>query len=84
MVNKMSMATDWKHIQCQKQNLINKNTMRENESRRSCECQINDEVMVKMDQTAKCGTNAHKGPHKVSKVNDNGTVRLEKVNIVDA
>ena len=74
---------DWRYIQYQKQNLINKNTMRENKSRWPYEYQVNDEVMVKMDQTSKYGTNAYKGPYKVSKINDNGTVHLEMGNIVD-
>ena len=39
--------------------------------------------MVKLDQTSKYGTYAYKGPFTVSKVNDNGTVRLEMDNIVD-
>ena len=57
--------------------------MRENKSRWPYEYQVNDEVMVKMDQTSKYGTNAFKGPYKVSKINDNGMVHLELGNIVD-
>ena len=39
--------------------------------------------MVKLDHTSKYGTNACKGPFKVSKVNDNSMVCLEMGNIVD-
>ena len=57
--------------------------MRENKKRKFYEYQVNDEVMVKLDQTSKYGTYAYKGPFTVSKINDNGTVRLEMDNIVD-
>ena len=74
---------DWRYIQSHKQDLINKNNIRENSKRRHYEYNINDQVMFKLDQMSKYCTNAYKGPFKVSKVNDNGMVHLEMGNIVD-
>ena len=61
-----------------KQEAINKNIAEENSKRIQHEYKINDQVLVKNQQSTKFGQDAYNGPWTVNKVRDNGTVKITK------
>ena len=66
-----------------KQEAINKNNAKENSKRIQYEYKINDQVLVKNQQSTKFGQDAYNGPWTVNKVRDNGTVKITKGFITD-
>ena len=66
------------YIKERKQKLILQNNKRENATRVSHEYKIDDQVMVRQDFSRKHGHDHFKGPHTVSQVYDNGTVKLSR------
>ena len=73
-----AFQADWKLICQRKQRMININNARENISRREYQYTVGQTVMVKLDPSRKDGEDFFKGPHTVSQVHDNGTVKLTK------
>ena len=71
-------VADWNLIQQRKQARIESNNKAENKSRRPYRYQVGQRVMVKNDQSRKYGKNPFSGPYLVSRVNDNGTIRIRK------
>ena len=69
--------TDWEHIRQRKQARINENNRRENLSRRAHNYSIGDKILVKARKNSKHELE-HSGPHEITQVNDNGTVRFQK------
>ena len=58
--------------------LIRQNNKRENAKRTPHTFQVNDQVLVKLMPTRKYGEAKFKGPYRITRVYDNGTVRLEQ------
>ena len=81
----VQFQADWKYIQDRKQKIINQNNERENSSRVPYSYQVNQLVMLDVTGTTKSkyAQNPFKGPYKVLKVNDNGTVVLEMGPLID-
>ena len=81
----VQFQADWKYIKDRKQKLINSNNARENSNRIPYTYQVNQQVMLDVTGTtkAKYAQNPYKGPYKVLKVNDNGTVVLQMGAIID-
>jgi hypothetical protein len=75
--------TDWEHIRQQKQARINENDRRENLSRCAHNCLIGDKTLVKAQNNSKHELQCS-GPHEITQVNDNGTVRFQKGIVNDA
>ena len=75
----VQFQADWKYIQDRKQKIINQNNKKENSNRVPYSYQANQLVMLDVTGTtkAKYAQNPYKGPYKVLKVNDNGTVVLQ-------
>jgi hypothetical protein len=69
---------DWNFIRARKQRLINKNNEKENAKRKEYEYQIGQKVLVAQANHTKFGQDPYEGPYIVTKVNDNGTVRLKQ------
>ena len=70
---------DWRMIQKRKQNLINKNNMRENLKRKVYQYLPGQQVLVAADTSGrKFGVNPYKGPYIIETVNNNGTVALRR------
>jgi transposase InsO family protein len=69
--------TDWEHIRQRKQARINENNRRENLSRRAHNYSIGDKILVKARKNSKHELECS-GPHEITQVNDNGTVRFQK------
>ena len=79
----MEFHADWATIRKRKQERIDKNNVRENAKRIPHNYQVGDKIIVKNDPSWKFGTNAYSGPYDVTKVNDNGTLRYQRGNIID-
>ncbi len=69
--------TDWEHIRQRKQARINENNRRENLARRAHNYSIGDKILVKARKNSKHELE-YSGPHEITQVNDNGTVRFQK------
>lgn len=74
----IQFRADWKLITDRKQKLIKQNNKRENAKRLLHTYNVGDEVLIKQDQNTKFGTNPYKGPHVVTEVRNNGTVRVRE------
>ena len=75
----VSFEANWQYIKERKQKLILQNNARENASRVLHEYSVGDRVMVRRNPHRKHGTDRQQGPYTVTRVNDNGTLRLTKV-----
>jgi transposase InsO family protein len=75
----VSFEADWQYIKERKQNRILQNNAKENASRIIHEYSIGDRVMVNRQPNRKHGSDKNIGPFTVTRVNDNGTLRLTKV-----
>ena len=74
----VSFEADWQYIKDRKQQLILQNNKRENAKRIPHQYAVGDNVMVKRDPNRKHGSNQYKGPYTITRVNDNGTVKLSR------
>lgn len=77
-IHNVRFEADWQYIKDRKQKLIRQNNQRENAKRKDHTYAIGDKVVVSQDPHRKHGSDRYKGPYKVTKVFDNGTVRLRK------
>ena len=74
----IKFEADWNLIRQRKQETIRRNNMRENSTRIPHQYQIGDQVLYKRDDLAKFAREPWDGPYIVHRVNDNGTVRLQR------
>jgi hypothetical protein len=76
---------DWQQIKLRKQKLIHENNQRENSKRLAHIYHVGDKVLynTESETKAKFGEDPWKGPYKIVKVNDNGTVRLKMGIVTD-
>ena len=74
----VSFEADWLYIKERKQKLILQNNKRENASRIPHQYNVGDRVMVNRKPNRKHGSSQFKGPYTVTRVNDNGTVKLTR------
>ena len=74
----VSFEANWQYIKDRKQKLILQNNARENASRVEHTYSIGDKVMVRRNPNRKHGSDRQKGPYTVTRVNDNGTLRLKE------
>ena len=72
----VSFEADWQYVKERKQALILQNNKCENATRRVHECSVGDQVMIKLNTNRKHGGDQHSGPHTVTQVHDNGTLRV--------
>ena len=71
-------TANWTIIKDRKQKQILKNNSRENAKRADHKYNIGDLVIIKNDSTAKYAKQAYSGPFKITSVNNNGTVNIQK------
>ena len=74
---------NWTYIQDRKRKLIELNNKKENKSRKEYEYQKGQLVYIKQEQSRKYGTDTYEGPATVTKVHENGTVRVRFGNLED-
>ncbi len=74
----VSFEADWQYIKERKQQRILQNNRRENATRRDHDYKVNDQVLIRLPNGRKFGRDLYSGPHTVTHVFDNNTVRLSK------
>ena len=74
---------NWAFIRQRKQNVIDRNNKKENASRIIHHYQVNDKVLHKNVMDSKFSEDPWKGPYTITKVNDNGTVKLIMGKVTD-
>ena len=74
----ISFEADWQCIKERKQRLILQNNGRKNAKRIAHTHNVGDCVMIHLDPNRKHGKPLYKGPHTVTRVYDNGTVKLSR------
>ena len=74
----VSFEADWQYIKDRKQKRILQNNAAENATRIVHVYNVGDIVMVRQKPNRKFGEPLSKGPFTVTRVNDNGTLRLSK------
>lgn len=67
---------DWAYQRELKQKRINKNNQVENRARIPHQYTMGDKVLYRVEQESKYGQEPFAGPYVITKVNNNGTVRL--------
>ena len=67
----------------QKQEAINKNTAKENSNHVQHKYKVNDQILVKNQQSTKFGQDAYNGPWTINKVRNNRTVKITKELVTD-
>ena len=72
----MQFEANWNFIREHKQRIIKKNNQRENAKRIEHTYREGNKVLYAVDMKSKYGEDPFKGPYKIVKVNDNGTVCL--------
>jgi hypothetical protein len=78
MIFNIKHEANWEFIRKRKHHLIEKNNEAENAKRIPHTYNIGDKVLIRR------GTeNKYEGPYPITKVNDNGTVRLKVNNVED-
>lgn len=82
MIWNVQHIADWRVIQQRKEALINRNNARENSKRRPYQYQIGDRVLMRNADAYKWETQ-RKGPYQVLRINDNGTLQIQRGAIVD-
>ena len=73
-----AFEADWGLIKERKKTLIKKNNERENNARIDYQYRIGEKVLMKEGLNTKYGGNPYTGPFIVTRVNDNGTLRIKK------
>ena len=79
----VKVKADWTIIRNRKQKRIDENNRRENANRKEHKYSVGDQILIKTDPTRKYGQNAYKGPYRIIRVNDNGTLRYQNGRIQD-
>jgi hypothetical protein len=82
MIFNIQHTANWGYIRARKQCLIQKNNKNENKSRVLHTYHVNDNVMLRKGTENKYEA-PFSGPHKILKVNTNGTVRLRVGSVTD-
>ena len=82
MILNIQHVANWELIRARKQQLINKNNEMENKNRKPHQYQKGDKVMLRVGTENKLEV-PWTGPYTITKVNTNGTVRLQIGAITD-
>jgi len=77
-IQNVRFEADWQFIKERKEKIIRQNNKRENAKRVAHVYKVDDKVVVEQDPNRKHGENRYKGPFTVTRVYDNGTVRLRQ------
>ena len=77
-IHNVPFIADWQYLKERKQRIIHQNNKRENATRKPHTYRVGDQVLIRLKPNRKYGEPYAKGPHTVSRVNDNGTVVLQQ------
>ena len=76
MILNITHKANWEFIRSRKQELVNKNNERENKTRVPHQYKVGDLVKIKKGTENKYES-PFLGPHYVTNVNDNGTIKVQ-------
>ena len=79
----LTFDANWHLIIMQKQEAINKNNAKENSKRVQHKYKVNNQVLVKNQQSTKFGQDAYYGPWTIKEVRNNRTVKITKGVVTD-
>jgi transposase InsO family protein len=79
----MKFEANWQNIKENKQRIIDRNNKKENAKRIPHLYKAGDLVLWKQELKRKYGVSPYKGPFKILRIHDNGTVRLKYGAIID-
>ena len=82
MIFNVQHTANWEYIRTHKQRLFQKNNQNENKKRVPHTYQVNDKVMLREGTENKYEA-PFGGPHRILKVNRNGTARLRVGSVTD-
>jgi hypothetical protein len=82
MIFNIQHTANWEYIRARKQRLIQKNNKNENKSQVPHTYHVDDKVMLRKGTKNKYEA-PFSGPHKILKVNTNGTVNLRVGSVTD-
>jgi hypothetical protein len=82
MIFNVQHTANWEYIGARKQRLIQQNNTKENKSQVPHTYHVNDKVMLRKGTENKSEA-SFSGPHKILKVNTNGTIRLYVGSVTD-
>ena len=77
MLLNIPIIADLQDIQKRRQDLINKNTLRQNQKRHAHTYNINDMILVTIPKPTKLQQRFH-GPYKILQVHNNGTITIQR------
>ena len=77
MIFNINHTANWDYIRARKQKLIDKNNERENAKRIDYEYQKGDKILLRTGTENKY-EQPYSGPHPILRINNNGTVRIQK------
>ena len=75
MILNIKHETNWEYIRKRKQKLIEKRNQAENAKRAPHTYRIGDQVLIRRGTENKYET-PYQGPYQITKVNENGTMRI--------
>jgi hypothetical protein len=81
----VKFEADWNQIRNRKQEIINKNNTRENAKRIPYKYQVGRQVLLDVSKTtqSKYAKNPFEGPYTILRVNDNGTIAIQKGPVIE-
>ena len=82
MILNIKHEANWEYIKKRKQDLIEKNNQAENAKRTPHTYRVGDKVLIRRGTENKYET-PYKGPYQITRVNENGTVRIRVQNVED-
>ena len=83
MILPMQHKANWALITQRKQQVINKSNIRENKSRLPCTYEVGNKVLLEKPGLTPKMAAPRTGPCAVTKAHDNGTVTIQKNNVVE-
>ena len=69
---------DWAYIKSWKDKISRKNNINKNKSQREHKYKGEDKILISVPTNLKYGTDANTGPFKITKVNNDGTIRIKR------
>ena len=82
VIMNLTFNANW-HLIKMKKEAISKNNAKENSKRVQHEYKVNDQVLVKNQQSTKFGQDAYNSPWNVNKVRNNRTIKITKGVVTD-
>ena len=85
MLFDIDFTTDWHKIYNRRQEIINKNNLRENSKQIPCTYQVGDQVKIRRDylKVTRKTSQAYEGPFAITEVRPNGNAQIQRGAVSD-